>query len=213
LGSEGERTDSLSDTLSSDFVFSTDRGLVFTSQYKDLRTVDSLHYEATGDNRLGWLEYRQHRKAIELRKYDGFELLEKFGEAQYRNFAKALFLYMPLFALVIWLFHGKKRWLYFDHGIFTLHYFSFVLLAFVLAHTLSFIINLISPQEDITVAFFLYLGMALWYIIHFFVAHYRMYRESLVISSIKSVFIYLINTTLMILLLTGLSLLTVFMIN
>jgi hypothetical protein len=36
---------------------------------------------------------------------------------------------MPIFFL--WLFHNKKRWYYFDHGIFTLHYFSFCYYSFV----------------------------------------------------------------------------------
>jgi hypothetical protein len=29
-------------------------------------------------------------------------------------------------------FHNKKKWWYFDHGIFTLHYFSFLLLGILL---------------------------------------------------------------------------------
>jgi hypothetical protein len=36
---------------------------------------------------------------------------------------------MPIFAFS-WLFHNKKRY-YFDHGIFTLHYFSFCYYSFV----------------------------------------------------------------------------------
>lgn len=44
-------------------------------------------------------------------------------EKSYHNLPKALFIYLPLFAFFLWIFHSKKKWWYFDHGIFTLHYF------------------------------------------------------------------------------------------
>src|SRR5690606_34658137 len=41
---------------------------------------------------------------------------------------KALFLYLPFLAFVLWIFNNKKKWWFFDHGVFTLHYFSFLLI-------------------------------------------------------------------------------------
>ena len=54
---------------------------------------------------------------------------EKLLERTEHDFPKAVFLYMPVFAFWLWLFHNKKKWYYFDHGIFTLHFFSFLLLS------------------------------------------------------------------------------------
>ena len=59
------------------------------------------------------------------------EIIEKFISSFTHNLPKVLFVFMPIFAFFLWLFHNKKRWYYFDHGIFTLHYFSFLLLIFL----------------------------------------------------------------------------------
>jgi hypothetical protein len=48
---------------------------------------------------------------------------------------------MPLFAFFLWLFHSKKRWYYFDHGIFTLHYFSFLLLIILLLFLIDLLLD------------------------------------------------------------------------
>ena len=56
------------------------------------------------------------------------EIGEKAVESFIHTLPKVLFIYMPIFALLLWLFHDKKKWYYFDSGVFTLHYFSFLLL-------------------------------------------------------------------------------------
>jgi hypothetical protein len=58
---------------------------------------------------------------------------EKAYDFFIHNIPKALFFYMPIFAFVLWLFHyNKKKYYYFDSGIFTLHFFSIVLLSFTM---------------------------------------------------------------------------------
>jgi hypothetical protein len=47
------------------------------------------------------------------------ELLESF-KILLHNLPKVLFLFMPFSPLI---FSTTKKWYYFDHGIFTLHYF------------------------------------------------------------------------------------------
>jgi hypothetical protein len=118
---------------------------------------------------------------------------EKFQKTIASSIPKALFVYMPLFAFVTGIFHSRKKWYYFDHGIFTLHFFAFSLLLF------SFF-SLLQPLDDIHPASFpveiLLLTISLYpliLIIYFFVSHYRLYGQSKIISCIKSFFIVSIN--------------------
>ncbi len=112
----------------------------------------------------------------------------------FRNIPKALFIYMPLFAFILWLFQNKKRWYYFDHGIFTLHYFSFLLLASLVLELFNFIFSffgdnaitgiIIGLGDTVIVVYMLY---------YFFPAHHRFYGESRLTTMVKGSFIFLIN--------------------
>ncbi|WP_220399684.1 DUF3667 domain-containing protein [Filimonas effusa] len=120
---------------------------------------------------------------------------EHFSETFTHTVPKVLFLYMPLFAFWLWLVHGKKRWLFFDHGIFTLHYFSLLLLLTAIGATLevllSFVFNrtVVNEVGDITGnLIFLY---ACFYL---FAAHKKMYQEGGWVSALKCLLLLLINT-------------------
>lgn len=66
---------------------------------------------------------------IHHRKLSNDELWRLFKSNFLSSIPKGLFFYMPLFAFVLWIFNNKKKWWYFDHGIYTLHYFSILLLS------------------------------------------------------------------------------------
>lgn len=128
------------------------------------------------------------------------ELGEKFNEAFQHNLPKVLFVYMPLFAFFLWIFHSKKRWYYFDHGIFTLHYFSFLLIMFliiVLLERFMFLFGHNAFTETIN-DLFEFVG-SVWIFYYFFPAHHRFYGESRTISLLKSVGLFFINTFFIIL--------------
>lgn len=133
---------------------------------------------------------------------------QELGEALMHALPKAIFLYMPIFTFWIWLLHGKKRWYFFDHGIFTLHYFSFLLLITLIDNVFSFVLELTLDDtiaESISGGFsFLILCYSFFY---FFRSHRRMYGESKTISRLKSLFLFVIN---MISLTAGLLLLVYF---
>lgn len=81
-------------------------------------------------NGLTWLQDAFAHKYFEL-KEQGVkkgDIYTKLLQTSFHNLPKALFIYLPIFAFFLWIFHNKKKWWYFDHGIFTLHYFSFLLL-------------------------------------------------------------------------------------
>jgi hypothetical protein len=110
---------------------------------------------------------------------------------------------MPFFAFNLWVFHNKKRWYYFDHGIFTLHYFSFLLLLFLLLFLTNKVLSLF--QESSILSFLSgainFLGFG-WMVYYFYPAHHRFYRETRLVSFLKSSFLFLINFMIVIILLT-----------
>ncbi len=79
------------------------------------------------------------KKIMEVheRKLTNEELFHLFKNNFLSAIPKGLFIYMPIFAFVLWVFYNKKQWWYFDHGIHTLHYFSTLLLSVTLITVLS----------------------------------------------------------------------------
>jgi hypothetical protein len=173
--------------------------------YNTVEELDSIQKNSPEYDKLGDWEYSIIKKSLEVKaKYNKKEMWEKFAEAAWRNFPKALFIYMPIFALILWLFHGKRRWYYFDHGIFTLHYFSFLLLCSLL---IFFFNKLMNCFDDHPVANLIsgigFAVMYIWMFYYFFPAHHRFYGESRLVSFVKSVAMFFINVILISILLVA----------
>lgn len=167
--------------------------------FNTLRELDSVQRYGPKDRKLSDWEYNIIKKTLLIKaKYNRKEMMEKFAEESKRNFPKVLFIYMPLFAFVLWLFHSKKRWYYFDHGIFTLHYFSFLLLTVLL---LFFFRKLMGYLPDNGLILFLKTVIEgagyIWMFYYFFPAHHRFYGETRTISFLKSTVMFFINLVLM----------------
>ncbi len=184
------------------------------SHYSTQAQLDSLQQALPAGKKLGAFDYWTEKKMIELSKYKQEELAEKFNESFAHNFPKGLFVYMPLFALVVGLFHSRKKWYYFDHAIFTLHYFTFLLLAFTLLNILNSLLPLHYIFDHERTATYIYSISSLlvfaWFFYYFIRGHHKMYGEGWGISLVKSVLIFSINLALFIVLLIGLGMLTVF---
>lgn len=165
----------------------TDKG-----DFKSEEELEAFQNNAKESDKMSTAQYWVSKKVIGLqkKKIDG----EEFVEAFTHMLPKVLFVYMPIFAFWLWLFHGKKRWYFFDHGIFTLHYFSFLLLLF----TISVIINwlpelLLTKDVSSIINNVTTIILVLYAIFYFFRAHSKMYGERKLISRVKSVSILLIN--------------------
>ena len=161
--------------------------------YESIKEMDSIR--KVDPNQINDFEYWINTRIIPLTdKYSNEELQEKFMSSAEANFPKTLFFYMPLFALILWLFHNKKRWYYFDHGIFTLHYFSFLLLIVLILFLINNVLLLFSESTfvDVIKGLIDTIGY-IWMVYYFFPAHHRFYGETRIMSFVKSVFIYIIN--------------------
>ena len=176
----------------------------FINGINSVKQLDSIQKYAPEDKKYGAFSYSIMRKALEvLHRYKRKELAEKFKESFTHNFPKTLFIYMPIFALFLWLFHDKKRWYYFDHGIFTLHYFSFLLLVALIVFLYSKLLSLFG-ESGITEAIKGVLDFVAfaWMVYYFFPAHHRFYGESRWVSFIKSMFLFFINIFLIVIILS-----------
>lgn len=140
------------------------------------------------------------------------EIVKKLGETSFHNLPKALFIYLPIFAFFLWIFHNKKKWWYFDHGIFTLHYFSFLLLTILL---FSFLYKLADvTHSSISVIIYLLMNVIFFYsIVYFFIAHYKVYHTHGVISFIIGCILFMFNFFAFMLLVIGLGVISFLMIH
>jgi hypothetical protein len=178
------------------------------AQYDSVQNTMPAALRETGFFR--WASIKQ----IELGKVDPDVLEKKFEDSFAHNFPKALFVYMPLFAFVLWLFHNRKKWMYFDHAIFTLYYFSCLLISFTVINIIVSIFGTPAFFDYKTNANFLYLISFLvflsYIIVYFYKANRKMYQERWIVAFFKATLMLAINMTLFVALMTGLAFLTVF---
>lgn len=120
------------------------------------------------------------------------EILKKLAETSFHNLPKALFIYLPVFAFFLWIFHNKRKWWYFDHGIFTLHYFSFLLLT-ILLFLMLYKLSTVLPNS-VNILIYLLMNVLFFYsIIYFFIAHHKVYHTHGVISFIIGSVLFMFN--------------------
>jgi hypothetical protein len=164
-------------------------------KYKSVEELDSIQKYGNPDEKVGPLFFWLKRKMqLVYDKNKDKNLKEKFLESFKHNLPKSLFLYMPLFAFVLWLFQNKKRWYYFDHGIFTLHYFSFLLLGLLIIKIVSFLLSFVVHYTFFNVIEYLFMTVSIIYMLYyFFPAHHRFYQEKRMVTVMKGIVMFFIN--------------------
>ncbi len=169
-------------------------GKVFVAfGYHSVKQMDSIR--AIHSNEINDFVYWINKKAFTVFHHNTKEqIIEKAKESAIHNLPKVLLIYMPLFAFFLWLFHNKKRWYYFDHGIFTLHYFSFLLIIILLLFLSKKLFLCLGdyPIMESIQSVIRFVGFS-WMVYYFFPAHHRFYGETRVISFIKSLSLFFIN--------------------
>ncbi len=170
--------------------------------YRSLREMDSVEALKPEAQRMTGLKYWYTRKVARAQeKYTVEQLQERFYEKFMATVPKAIFLYLPVFAFVLWVFQSKKRWLYYDHGVFTLHYFSFLLLTFSILATVEELTDFSDLISDwMWLPWVLLLG---YWVFYFFRAHRRVYRESKLVSRTKSLAMFVVNLSLIVIFIVG----------
>jgi hypothetical protein len=167
--------------------------------YKSINELDSIQKHGGKEIKVSQTEYWFLKKWLAVKEENTNEqIVEKFMYSFTSNIPKVLFLYMPFFAFTLWLFHDKKKWYYFDHGIFTLHYFSFLLLLILTLFLTDKIILLFDPTPVVDWIRFTIKSIGIfWMIYYFFPAHRRYYQHDFLTSLYKSSLIIVINLVIL----------------
>jgi hypothetical protein len=171
---------------------------------KTMKEIDSIQKYGKEDEKLSEFDYWAYEKIIHVTEHNTIkEIIIKFIDSFTHNIPKILFIIMPIFAFFLWLFHDKKKWYYFDHGIFTLHYFSFLLLIFLVLFIFNKVIGLFGENSPIAFLSSLanFIGI-IWMCYYFYPAHHRFYGESRIVSFFKSLTLFIINSIFILFLLT-----------
>jgi hypothetical protein len=207
------KVDSIKKANTNEFMYMSDYGLILSSEYKTIEALDSARNVLEGtEDEIFWPEYIGHKKGIDLANYLPDRIWQMFLDAFAKNFPKSLFIFLPLFALIIMLFHRKQSWIYFDHAIFTLHFFSFLLLSLCVNVLLGNIAGWIVGGHDTTLYYdiktVLIGAICIWTLLYFFRAHHLMYSEITSTSRLKALGIFLMNLLLFAIIFLGVFIIT-----
>lgn len=122
--------------------------------------------------------------------YTTKQIFQKVFQKLAQNLPKFLFLVMPFFALTLWLTHNKKKWWYFDHGIFTFHYFSSFLFLLSLTTLINQILGFFNYETNGD-----FIGIVFLYLNYLFIkAFVVFYKETWIKNIFKLLVIYFLNT-------------------
>lgn len=183
--------------IETDALGETKDGKLMILGAKNMKQFDSL-YAKRADDRSSFDFMRPIAKKIFHLQEQGLnkqQIFAKFTDTVVHTLPKALFIYLPIFAFFLWLFHNKKKWWFFDNGIFTLHYFSFLLLGILILIFLSDLMSLLPDYSIFNILNSLVYTAAIAYmLVYFFIAHHRVYENSRSISVIKGISLFIINS-------------------
>jgi hypothetical protein len=183
--------------IETDALEETEDGKMMVLGAKNMKQYDSLH-NINSRNRPVFVFLKPFAEKIFHMQEQGMnkdQIFDRFSDTFVHTIPKALFVYLPLFAFFLWIFHNKKKWWFFDHGIFSLHYFSFLLLGTLILIFYSKLSNLLPDNGFLTILNIIIYTAAILYIsLYFFVAHHRVYESSRTMSVFKGIFLFLINS-------------------
>jgi hypothetical protein len=186
---------------------------VFGENYKTKKSYDSAKAKNPGS--FDFIEKPIVHKFFEFKEHGVTkkELISNMVEKSFHNLPKALFIYLPLFAFFLWIFHSKKKWWYFDHGIFTLHYFSFLLLNILFIFLFGKLVGLVNSKAINALLYLVMTVLIIYSMGYFFIAHRRVYHAHGLVSIIVGMLLLTINFFAFMFLLVGLALVSFMMLH
>ena len=127
-------------------------------------------------------------------KYTPTQIMLQVFHKGLQNLPKWLFAIMPFFAFTLWLTHNKKKWWYFDHGIFTFHYFASFLLISSFTALINQFFGLFGYEINDYFVWFIYIFLN----VIFIKGYLLLYKESWTKSVLKLFVIYFLNALILI---------------
>lgn len=162
----------------------------FNEKYSSIRQLDSLRY--VGETEDDYL-HRIKEKMILYKSYTKKEIVDKASE-QFSNYLpKILFIYLPVFAFLLWISFGRKKRVFFEFGIFSLHYFSAVLILIFGVVFTQYLDSLINNEYVNIVLFLISLALISWIVIYFYKGLNRVFKLSTFDLIFKATLLFFIN--------------------
>jgi len=157
------------------------------NKYANSRQFDSDQQKKPATARRGLVNTYISHKMIRLTREQGRRDVDMNNDITH-DLPKLMFVLLPLFALYVRLFYNRKKYLYSQHAIFSLHFHCFMFLWFLGVTLITIIFTSTSVWVIASgislLAIFVYLAVAL----------HNVYNEALWVSFIKSLAISLIYT-------------------
>lgn len=194
--------DSITTSLPDNFLFHDLKRYGVVSSIQEL---DAIHDSKAPEEQMSTIKLYFYRSLFQFVENIGDKhIWEKIVDFMIHNIPKVLFVYMPIFAFWIWLFNLNKRKYYFDSGIFTLHFFSFILLSISLYNITVYLFDSFLSSSTASILSNLLSLSGLFYItFYFFRANRIFYQERRWLANTKGVFLFVINNIFIIILLIG----------
>ncbi|MEG0696800.1 DUF3667 domain-containing protein [Algoriella sp.] len=194
----------ITDTLQNKGFTTAEQGAKIKTEFKknkEINSLDDLNAETISDIENGVKKEApllhpliSKYKEIKQNKISNEQLNDAITEKSLHLIPKVLFVYMPFFAFLLWIFYNKKKWWYFDHGIFTLHYFTVILISILTIFLLNHLSDLVNSEAISTIIYFINLFIILYIVAYFFIALKKLYNQGLIKTSIKGILLLGINT-------------------
>lgn len=177
---------------------------LYIPKYGEINTIhqlDSIHDSKSDDDKLAFTKYLYYKYWLRANEnMSQGEINKKIMHFLTDNVSKALFVYMPVFAFWMWLFHLRKRKYFFDSGIFTLHFFSFVLLSITLVTVFNRFLSLIHLSS---LTGFVALALGIYITYYFYKSSRRFYNGSRIGSCVRTSLLMIFHSISILIILVG----------
>ncbi len=150
-------------------------------KYTSVRQYDSIQAALAVKDRDSWMDRYVLHKIIPLTHQKGASGEFVLKQSIEHDIPKIMFILLPLFAFFVGFFYSRKKYFYSQHFIFSLHFHSFVFIAFLVD-------ALVVLVADDKTALFITVGVTVLVLFVYLVAAlYRAYGQSLAWSLLKGV--------------------------
>ncbi|HEV7423855.1 MAG TPA: hypothetical protein VGO21_01570, partial [Candidatus Paceibacterota bacterium] len=175
-------------TESIEFSVSTSGFLFTQTENRDnsLQEYDSVQKSLPEKESDGFIGRLFIRKIISIKKRLGSSSEISVEEEFQHNVPKLMFILLPLFALLLFIFYRKRKATYAGHIIFSIHYHSFAFLILFLMNLVNWMIPSFSFNMTILIISLMLLFLYL------VVAMKNVYKQSYIITTLKGLVISIV---------------------
>ncbi len=151
------------------------------SRYRGVEQYDSIQAATPDSLKDGWFKHMMMRKLVhadEAYNHDPRGYQQHWVESFLHSFPKIMFLSLPFFALILRLLYVRRRkFLYVEHGIFTIHVYCATFMASLTLILLNELTNFVHWGWLKTVCNFLIFFLVLYIFIYLYKAMRKFYQQ------------------------------------